>query len=587
MPTNFVPPPTGDRKLFGHPPGLFLLFTVEMWERFSFYGMRAMLMLYLVAFTVAQQHEASQKVIAQRAATQTMTVTHSAGTPLESGATAATSPSVIEEFRPDDRGPGRGLSKPDAGNIYGWYAGMGYLLSMIGGIIADKFLGQHRSMLAGGILIALGHTALGVSGFGSLNQSSEGLAIFIFGLALLVLGTGQFKPNVSVMVDRLYPPGDIRRDGAFTVFYMGVNTGAFIGPLVCGWLAHSFGWHFGFGAAAVGMIAGICTYLFGRRKLLGNIGAAPVRTNYAPALVVICIVLAALIATLFYTNTLGMIGSGFDAFVGLAPWTILSIFVLLILGGCYWFVSIQPRADRGPVSVILVFVLFNAIFWLAFEQAGTSLNLFAETFTRRTFFGYEVPAEWFQSIGAIMVVTLAPIFAALWVFLSRRNLNPGQPMKLALGLMLVGLGYVFMVFGSLGTSEVARASAFWLTATYFTHTVGELCISPTGLSFVAKNAPLRFSSFLMGVFFLSNAVANKVGGQVAGQIERVASGEVKLPWHLGGQADFFLFFVVLSVAAGLVVLIFVPVLNRLLRRSQPQDSDTTSGPKVREVPIEP
>lgn len=499
--------------------------------------------------------------------------------PATAGATS-TAPKAIKDFVPDDRGAGRGLSEEDAGVIYGWYAGMGYLLCMVGGILADKLLGQHRSMLAGGILIALGHTALGLSGLGQLNHNRAGLSLFIFGLSLLMLGTGQFKPNVSVMVDRLYPPGDVRRDGAFTIFYMGVNTGAFIGPIICGLLAHAYGWHFGFAAAAFGMIAGICVYVLGRGKLLGNIGASPVKANYAPLMVVVSILIAGTIGLLFHNFILSKVGDGFDHVIGLAPWTILGVLILLILGVAAWFVSIQKPTDRGPVSVILIFVLFNAIFWLAFEQAGSSLNLFAENFTRRTFFGHEVPAEWFQSIGAVMVVTLAPLFAGLWNFLSRRNKNPGQPLKLALGLMFVGLGYVFMVFGSLGTSETVRASAFWLTATYFVHTVGELCISPTGLSFVAKNAPLKFSSLLMGIFFLSNFVANKLGGQIAGQIKKVASGEVKMPWHFGGHADFFLFFVVLSIAAGILILIFVPVLNRMLRRP-------AEVSQVKEMPVEP
>jgi POT family proton-dependent oligopeptide transporter len=580
----FIPPPTGDRKVLGHPPGLFLLFIVEMWERFSFYGMRAMLMLYLVAMTVSQQNVAATQRTAA-AATQQAAVAPAAtlqvATPIEAGA-ASTAAAPVEEFKPDQRGPGRGLSKPDAGTIYGWYAGMGYLLSMVGGIIADKLLGQHRSMVAGGILIAMGHIALGVSGIGDMNHNSHGLAVFIFGLALIVLGTGQFKPNVSVMVDRLYPPGDPRRDGAFTVFYMGVNTGAFFGPLFCGWLALNYGWHAGFAAAAVGMILGLIVYLIYRPKYLGNIGGAPVPTNYAPLFAIVGIAIAAAIAILFHIGILGATGNAFEAFVGLSPKIIIGVIILAILAASAWFVSIQERPDRGPVTVILIFVIFNAIFWLAFEQAGTSLNLFAENYTRRDFFGYTVPAEWFQSIGALMVVTLAPIFAALWSFLSRRNMNPGQPMKLALGLMLVGLGYVFMVFGSLGTTEIARASAFWLVMIYLIHTIGELCISPTGLSFVTKNAPVRFVSFLMGVFFLSNFVANKVGGTIAGQIDRVAKGEIKLPWNFGGQADFFMFFVVFSIGAGFVILIFVPVLNRLLRK--PQDPIDT---RLKEVPIEP
>jgi POT family proton-dependent oligopeptide transporter len=565
----------------GHPPGLVFLFIVEMWERFSFYGMRAMLILYLVCMTVSQQQKAESDIKTRIAAAQaaaTAPATASAPAAASESIAAATAgaattapsmmptPEEIKASQKDPRGPGRGLSEPDAGVIYGWYAGLGYLLAMLGGIIADKLLGQHRSMIVGGILIALGHISLGISGLGDLNQNHAGLSVFIFGLGLVVLGTGHFKPNVSVMVDRLYSPGDSRRDGAFTVFYMGVNTGAFFGPLACGSLALAFGWHFGFAAAAFGMIAGLIIYLIGRKKYLGEIGAAPVPANYSPLFVIAGIVIAGALALLFHQGTLGAIGAAFDSFIALSPWLILSAVILIILGASAWFVSIQERADRGPVSVILIFVIFNAIFWLAFEQAGSSLNLFAEKYTRRDFLGIKIPAEFFQSVGALMVVVLAPIFAGLWNFLSRRNMNPGQPMKLALGLMLAGFGYVFMIFGSMGTTTVLQASAIWLIMTYLIHTIGELCISPTGLSFVTRHAPVRFVSFLMGVFFLSNFVANKVGGQLGGQVGRVTRGEVKLPWNIGGQADFYMLFVVTSVGAGVFVLIFVPVLNKLLRR---------------------
>jgi len=246
------------------------------------------------------------------------------------------------------------------------------------------------------------------------------------------------------------------------------------------------------------------------------------------------------------------------------PWVVL----VAVLAWAVWFVRSQLPEDRGPTTVILIFIIFNAIFWLAFEQAGSSLNLFAAEMTDRYVGSWEMPATWFQSVGPLLVILLAPPFAAMWSWLGRRGRNPSMPAKIALALFLLGGGYVFMVLGSLGTTPANRASMFWLVATYTTHTLGELCISPTGLAFVTRAAPARYVSFLMGIWFLSNAIANKVGGQVAGQIENIERGRVSLPWYpwfkLGGQADFFLMFVFMAFGAGLLVTVLTPLLKRLI-----------------------
>ena len=512
-------PPTA--TWLGHPRGLFVLFLVEMWERFSYYGMRALLFLYLVTSV-------------------------------------------------NDGNPGRGWSTERAGGLYGWYTGMAYLLPIVGGLIADKLIGTHRSMIVGSLVIALGHVVLAVSGIGALAHNEVGLSLFVLGLALVVIGTGHFKPNVSVMVDRLYPAGDARRDGAFTIFYMGINVGAFLGPLICSYLGEKVGWHWGFGAAAVGMVAGLVVYLFAKPCYLPHIGSAPEgRRNHAPLIMLASVATAIAVAALFHVGTLASLAAMFDRFVGLSPGFIIGALTLAILAAAVWFVQSQAPDDRGPVTAILLFVLFNAVFWLAYEQAGSSLNLFAFERTDRDIAGWVMPAGWFQSLGALLVIVLAPLFAVTWSVLARRNANPSQPVKLAMGLVFLGIGYVFMVLGSTGTS-VAKASMFWLTATYFWHTAGELCMSPTGLSFLTRVAPIRSVSLLMGIWFLSNAVANKVGGQIAGQIDRLASGEIRLPWSHwfspGELSDFFLFFVFLSVGAGIVVLILTPLLKRLTAR---------------------
>jgi POT family proton-dependent oligopeptide transporter len=522
----YAPRDVGGGKTFlGHPPGLFLLFLVEMWERFSYYGMRGLLVLYLVTSATGEN-------------------------------------------------PGRGWSKEAAANLYGWYTGMAYLLPVFGGLIADKLIGAHRSMLVGGFVITLGHVALAISGIGGWSHSPVGMSIFVFGLVLIVIGTGHFKPTVSVMVGALYAPDDPRRDGAFTIFYMGINLGAFICAFVCGTLGEKVGWHWGFGAAAVGMLLGLVLYVIARPIYLKDVGEGPAgKANYAPLFVVGALVLSAIVGLLFHYDGFGRMAGAIDRITatsvgGIAAAVLRWIMIAALIGWPIWFVIRQDPADRGPTACILILIVFNAVFWLAFEQAGSSLNLFAAEMTDRYVGSWEMPATWFQSVGPLLIILLAPLFAGLWSTLSRRGMNPSQPMKVAIALFLLGAGYVFMVIGSIGTTPTNRAAMLWLVATYTMHTLGELCISPTGLSFVTRTAPVRYVSFLMGVWFLSNAIANWLGGQIAGQIENIEQGKLDLFWYrwfrLGGQADFFLMFVILSVFAGVLALVLTPVMKRLL-----------------------
>jgi POT family proton-dependent oligopeptide transporter len=470
--------------------------------------------------------------------------------------------------------PGRGWSKEAAASLYGWYTGMAYLLPVFGGLIADKLIGAHRSMLVGGLIITLGHVALAISGIGALGHSHLGLSVFIGGLALIVIGTGHFKPTVSVMVGALYGPDDPRRDGAFTIFYMGINLGAFICAFVCGTLGEKVGWHWGFGAAAVGMLLGLILYVIARPIYLRHVGDPPPgKPNYAPLFLMAAIALSAIVGLFFQYNVFALIGRIVERLtatgVGHAvAVTVKWLLVAALIGWPIWFVKRQAPEDRGPTTVILILIVFNAVFWLAFEQAGSSLNLFAAEMTDRYVGSWEMPATWFQSVGPLLIILLAPLFAGLWSALGRRNTNPSQPMKVAIALFLLGGGYVFMVLGSIGTTPTDRAAMFWLVATYTMHTLGELCISPTGLSFVTRTAPVRYVSFLMGVWFLSNAIANLFGGLIAGQVENIERGRLDLFWYrwfrLGGQADFFLMFVILSFGAGVAALVLTPVLKRLL-----------------------
>ncbi len=518
-----IPISLGEKTFLGHPRGLFLLFLVEMWERFSYYGMRALLILYLIHETTGDN-------------------------------------------------PGRGWSKADASNLYGWYTGFAYLMPLFGGMIADRLIGTHRSMVVGSIIIALGHVVLAISGMGSLAHNELGMTVFVMGLVLIVIGTGHFKPTVSVMVGQLYPPGDPRRDGAFTIFYMGINLGAFICPFVCGTLGVKVGWHWGFGSAAVGMIIGLVIYLWGRPALLGQIGAPPrAGPNQATWFIAGAVLIAGIFGMLFHTGIFNWLGRMTDAAMGTGATGMVTTILLtvVVIAWSVWFVRQQQPIDRGPTACILIFIIFNAVFWLAFEQAGSSLNIFASENTDRMIGSFEVPAPWFQSINPLIIILCGIPFAAMWLWLGKRKLNPSQPMKIAMALFLVGAGYIFMVIGSMQTADGGKAGMIWLIATFVLHTWGELCLSPTGLAFVSRAAPVKYASFLMGLYFLSSVVANKVGGMMAAQVEGIEKGTTELFWYpwfkLGGQADFFLLFVISSCGAGLIILLLTPLLKRLLK----------------------
>lgn len=514
----------------GHPPGLFLLFFVEMWERFSYYGMRALLVLYLME-NAARDHKTQYDIV----------------------------------------NPGRGWEEGSANALYGVYTGLAYLLPIAGGFIADKLLGTHRSMVLGGILIALGHVALAISGYGEMAHNDAGMSVFIFGLATIIIGTGYFKPCVSTMVGQLYRPGDPKRDGGFSIFYMGINLGAFLCAFVCGTLGQKVGWHWGFGSAAVGMIAGLVMYLFGRPLFLRGIGDPPASAkNHVPWLFLVSVGVSALIGWLYHTGTIQSAWGSITGFVGQTGVLVPGFLTAAVLVTVVWFVLIQKPGDKGPVSTIFIFMLFNAFFWIAFEQAGSTLNVFAEKSTQLPVvpvYGKEMPSTWFQSFNAGFIILLAPVFTVLWGALGRWN--PSQPLKIAYGLILVGAGYIPMVIAAKMNLDGTKVSFLWLTSTYLIHTLGELCLSPTGLSYVTKAAPARFVSLLMGVWFISSFIANLGGGLIASQVERIEKGEIK-PFttaivEFGGRADYFFMFVAVSIGAGAVILVLTPVLKRMMR----------------------
>ncbi|HYT65636.1 MAG TPA: peptide MFS transporter [Vicinamibacterales bacterium] len=400
-----------DHGFFGHPRGLSTLFFTEMWERFSYYGMRAFLILYMVA-------------------------------PAASG--------------------GLGFTDARAASIYGTYTGSAWAASILGGLIADRLLGQYRTVLIGGIIIAAGHFTLAVNA----------LPFFYTGLALIAFGTGCLKPNVSTLVGSLYPRGDIRRDAGFSVFYMGINLGALFGPLIAGYLAQRVNWHIGFACAGVGMTLGLVQYVVGRQRLqqgIARLGQKPVVAMADTAV----------------ANRTAEANPGFS--------------------GDEW----------KRIGAIVIFFMAATVFWGGYEQAGSTLNLFADRYTRLEVFGFAFPSSWFQSVQPAFVIILAPVFGWLWVRLGRRQ--PSSPAKFALGLIFLSLSFMILIpAGALASGAGIRVSPWWLVGSYFVSEIGELCVSPIGLSAVTKLAPLRIVGLMMGVWFLSNAFGNKLAGWAAG-----------------------------------------------------------------------
>jgi proton-dependent oligopeptide transporter, POT family len=492
-----------DRSLLGHPKGLGLLFVVEMWERFSYYGMRAILVLYLVN---ALRWDTAR-----------------------------------------------------AANLYGTYTMLVYLTPLVGGYLADRVIGTRSALILGGAVIAAGHFALAFSG----------MTMFYVGLGLIVVGTGLFKPNASTMCGQLYRPGDPRRDSGFTIFYMGVNAGAFIGPLVCGYLAQSgrFGWHWGFAAAGVGMVLGLAVNIWGRDRYLPGIGLRPARPPAEAKAA------AGTADRKLLLDAIGgaVVGGAVGAFlggVGALP-IAFGVMVGAALGATLLGTHGEERKRVVALFVVAFFVIF---FWAAYEQGGSSLNLFADKNTDLRIGGWTMPSSWFQSLNPLLIVTLAPLFAGLWGALGRRNKEPPTALKMVLGIALLGVGFLFMTAGGKRADTGALVSPTWLTLAYLFHTLGELCLSPVGLSFVSRVAPARFAALLMGAWSLANAAANKIAGALAaftptpGEVRPVEAGG-----GLGGliqrvsetNAGFYSIFVVTSFGAAAVMLLFVPWLTRL------------------------
>ncbi len=475
--------PKAGHEFFGHPKGLPTLFMTEMWERFSFYGIRPLLILFMTAT-------------------------------LMDG--------------------GFGFERPKAAAIVGIYAASVYLSSLPGGWIADRLLGLRRAIMYGAVLITSGHLSIGLSGF------FGGKIMFFIGLILIVLGTGLLKPNISAIVGDLYPEGGERRDAGFSIFYMGINVGATLGQIVTGLLGENYGFHWGFGAAGVGMLAGLIWFAVRSRSTLGNIGIErsrdpdpTIQTGIENRVKVVVAVGLAIIAILIVLAATGVIVLDPQVLGGYMVYVLVGLAVAFF---AYMFIAGKLNSDeKKRVIVIGVLFIFAAIFWAAFEQAPTSLNLFAKDFTERHIGSFEVPALWFQSINSFLIIIFAPVFAGIWTWFGTRNISISSPAKFALGLLMAAVGFFIMIFPAnmlVSTGGLIKVSAWWLTFSYLFQTFGELLLSPVGLSSMTKLAPRRFVGQMMGIWFLAASVGNLIAGLVGGSVdpEKLEQTPTRFTW---------------------------------------------------------
>ncbi len=479
----------------GHPKGLFVCFATEMWERFSYYGMRALLILYLTKhweFTDATSYL-----------------------------------------------------------IYGAYTSLVYIMPVFGGMLADQILGSKKAVTYGAILLVFGHLGMTV-------ESNE--QIFYLSLALIVSGVGFLKPNISTMVGALYEEGDPRRDSGFTIFYMGINIGAFTATLLCGYLGEQVGWAYGFGAAGIGMLFGLIIFLWGQKYLEGL--AEPPSNKYLQKMNGISYESWAYISGIFMvlvtwflvqnSQLVGQLLGGFGAiFIG--AWLLYALF------------RCAPD-ERDRLIVVGILILFSLIFWALFEQAGSSLNILTDRGVNRVIFGWEVPASMFQSLNAGFIFTIAPLFAMLWIALAKRNMEPSTPIKFSIGIILVGLGFLALVYG-MRSSEGLQTGIFWIILIYLLHTLGELCLSPVGLSSVTKLSPQRIVGFMMGMWFFASAAGNYVAGLIARATASDSSGVSNDVFDLTQKQSFMDVYTdvgLMAIGCGIFLAILTPILKKLM-----------------------
>ncbi len=501
--------------LLNHPKGLYICFLTEMWERFSYYGMRGLLIFFLTEHFLFSDHVSY--------------------------------------------------------GIYGAYTALAYATPVIGGLIADRYLGFRKAVILGGIFLVLGHLGMAIegapatqvvdaSGVLTVERDPFYIQTFYFSLALLIIGVGFLKPNISTIVGRLYEEGDPRRDSGFTIFYMGINLGAAAAALLCGYLGQTYGWAYGFGLAGIGMILGLIIFVRGQQHLDGH-AEPPVPEQ-----------LTEKVAFGLSRETIIYISSCIAVFVAWqlvqqtdAVGGILAVFGGLVSLGVviYSLLKCTP-VERDRMLSAIVLILFSVVFWSFFEQAGSSMNLFADRNVDRMVLGFEIRASQFQSLNSIFIILMAPVFAILWIWLSRRGWEPGTPVKFALGIIQLSLGFGALVFGASVADENGVVAVLWLVLGYFLHTTGELCVSPVGLSMITKLSVARLVGLMMGVWFLSAASANFIASLIAkgSSVETVAGEIADKSASLAAYAATFEYIFWVSLAVGIVLLVISPLLRR-------------------------
>ncbi len=483
------------KELFGQPIGLYILFLTEMWERFSYYGMRALLVLYMTTATIG-----------------------------------------------DERGAGLGWTSQEALALYGWYTMLVYVMSIPGGMIADKLIGQKKAVLLGAIILCLGHGVLVMTDTWA----------FYTGLGLVILGVGLLKPNISTMVGGLYKEGDIRRDKGFSIFYIGINLGSLLATMIIGGVVAKWGWHAGFGLAGIVMVLGLINYIYGQ-KYLKEVG------NFVPSTGDVNEVSYGQLYSKLLTSPKQLLITGLLVVASLYGWYTLEwgfglLFMFLtaitaLLMMIYKELDTQVFKDR--FLVLLLSFIMVIIFWGAFEQAGGLMNLYTETNTDRMLFGWEIPTVMFQSLNAGFIILFATVIASIWAKRKLKGKEASSLFKMALGIIIMGFGFLFMVFAAMEFEKSGTSSMIWLVLAYLFHTIGELCISPVALSFITKLAPVKYASLMMGVYFAATGLGNKVAGIV---------GESASEY---GELAIFSGIVIFTVIIGLLFIALLKPLKRL------------------------
>jgi POT family proton-dependent oligopeptide transporter len=499
MATQQLPHGDSAGTFLGHPKGLFMLFFAEMWERFSYYGMRALLIFYLTKHWL--------------------------------------------------------FSDSESGIIYGAYTALVYITPVVGGYLADRYLGQRKAVLFGAVLLTLGHFFMAFEGeAGAGNTDNPVIYVFWLALALIIVGSGFLKANISVIVGQLYPRTDVRRDGAYTIFYMGINLGAAMGSLLCGYIGETYGWSYGFGLAGIGMLLGLAVFVWGRPLLLGRgEPPKPLAKGREWSMYGVGLLLVAICWVLVQNQE--VVGWLLGIFGGLL--------VLYVIGTAV--TKLHPD-ERDRIFAALFLIITSIIFWALFEQAGSSLNLFTDRHVDRG----GVPASVFQSINAIYIILLAPVFATLWTLLGRKGMEPSTPFKFGLGVVQVGLGFLVLVWGASSVGIDVPTPVIFIFLIYLLHTTGELCLSPVGLSAMNRLAPAHMASLIMGVWFFASATGNFAAGLIA-----AATGAEGVGEEAGKQVVLDVYSTVgwVAIGVGVFVLFISPFIKKLMHLDTLQDDN--------------